>query len=72
MCSLVFCGTFFGVEPLFFLKVTGRVLDELHISLKKQSTWRCSKQVFSLCSENSLKSSQSRMLNSCIQQDFRP
>ena len=57
MCSLVFCGTFFGVEPLFFLKVTGRVLDELHISLKKQSTWRCSKQVFSLYSENLLKNS---------------
>ena len=70
MCSWVFRGTFFGVELSFFLKAQRSSLGRLYISLKKQSTWRCSKQLFSLYSENPLKFSQSRMLNSCIQQGF--
>ena len=72
MCSLVFRGTFFGVELSLFLKAQRSSLGRLHISLKKQPTWRCSKQLFSLYPENSLKFSQLRMLNSCIQQGFRP
>ena len=72
MCSLVIRGTFFGVELSLFLKAQRSSLGRLHISLKKQPIWRCSKQLFSLYPENSLKFSQLRMLNSCIQQGFRP
>ena len=71
MCSLVFCATFFGVELSFFIKAQRLYFGRLRFSLKKQSNWRCSKQVFALYSENSLKFSQSRILNSFIQQGFR-
>ena len=72
MCLLVFCRTLFGVKLSFFLNAQMSYLGRLHIPLKKKSTWRCSTKVFSLYSENSLKFSQSRMLNNCIQQGFRP
>ena len=32
MCSLVFCGTFFGVGLSFFLTAKGRILEELRVS----------------------------------------